>query len=84
MTVIDVDAIHHVREFVLTEIAKALKPILIEQYLQNNDLNKAYEFSIEDVGKRHLTNRCLSYLALLHDQDINENLILKLYIPTKC
>lgn len=77
MEVIDVEAIHVVREYVLTEIAKQLKSLLIEQYQQNNDLSNPYQFDIQDIGKRHLTNRCLSYLAMLHDEEINEKLILR-------
>lgn len=65
MSTIDVDAIHIVRDFVLKEIAKQLEPTFLEIYQTNHDSTNHYEFNIQEVGKRQLKNRCLSYLMLL-------------------
>lgn len=65
MAVIDVDAIHAVREFVREELAKQLEPVLLETYHANHDASGQYEFNMEAVGKRQLKNTCLAYLMLL-------------------
>jgi len=65
MDIIDVNAIHRVREFALTEIAKHLQTVFLEIYNNNHDTTGVYKFSMKDVGKRQLKNRCLSYLMLL-------------------
>src|SRR5579883_309699 len=65
MEVIDVDAIHTVREFVLTEVAKELHLLFHEVYRQHHDESVPYRFSLEEVGKRQLKNRCLAYLMRL-------------------
>lgn len=65
MSVVDVDAIHSVREFVLREIAAALHLKLAEVYRQCHDVSGFYEFDMHSIGKRQLKNRCLSYLMLL-------------------
>jgi len=65
MDVIDVDAIHAVREFVINEIANKLQTLLLEIYRKNHDISGVYHFSIKDIGKRQLKNRCLLYLMLL-------------------
>jgi aminopeptidase N len=65
MEIIDVDAIHAAREFVITEMANQLQAILLETYRQNHDASGVYHFSAKDIGKRQLKNRCLLYLMLL-------------------
>lgn len=65
MQVIDVDAIHAVREFALRTIAEKLEPLFLKTYKAYHDETGNYHFSIEEVGKRQLKNRCLSYLTLL-------------------
>lgn len=64
MQVVDVDAIHAAREFVMLEIAKKLHQPLLSWY---NTLHKSipYEFTHQGVAERQLKNRCLSYLLLL-------------------
>ncbi len=64
MTVIDVDAIHKVREFVLTEMATKLEPSFLKVYKENHS-TKSYEFNMQEVSKRQLKNNCLAYLSLL-------------------
>ncbi|MCW5583712.1 MAG: aminopeptidase N, partial [Gammaproteobacteria bacterium] len=65
METIDIDAIHAVREFVVTEIAKQLQKLFLETYYQNHDSSETYQFNIQAIGKRQLKNRCLTYLMLL-------------------
>lgn len=65
MEVVDVDAIHAVREFVLTELANKLQSAFVKVYNANHEANKPYEFNMEEVGKRQLKNRCLAYLMKL-------------------
>jgi len=72
MAVIDVEAIHHVREFVLVEIAKQLKNHFLDLYEKNNT-TLPYEFNMHDMGLRQLKNICLSYLMLLGDKTIYAN-----------
>ncbi len=64
MDIIDVDAIHAAREFLITEIATQLQTTLLAIY-QANQSAKSAVFNIEEVGKRQLKNRCLMYLMLL-------------------
>jgi len=70
MTVVDVDAIHHVREVLATEIAKQLKPHFLTLYEEHHDVTAPYVFNIHEVGKRQLKNTCLFYLMLLNDETI--------------
>jgi aminopeptidase N len=74
MTIIDVEAIHTAREFMLQEIAKHTQDLFLEIYRQNHTESTPYEFSIAEVGKRQLKNTCLSYLSLLTDVAVFENL----------
>lgn len=65
MEVVDVNAIHTAREFVIAEMAKALQSLLLETYHKNHDSSETYAFNIHDIGRRQLKNRCLLYLMLL-------------------
>lgn len=69
MDVVDVDAIHAVREFMMRELAAHCKMSLLEVYHQNHD-TKPYEFTLESVGKRSLKQVCLAYLMTLKDNAI--------------
>jgi len=64
MKVIDVDAIHAVREFVITQIATQLEKTFLDIYHRYHSTGE-YVFGVEEIGKRQLKNRCLSYLLLL-------------------
>src|SRR5205814_9844358 len=77
MTVIDVDAIHHVREFILQKIAKHLQADFLQIYQENNDLMQPYQFNMDEMGKRQLKNLCLAYLMLLEDEGIYKNIAMK-------
>jgi aminopeptidase N len=74
MKTVDVDAIHAAREFLLLEIAKQTKPLLLELYEQNQNASASKEFSLQEMGKRKLKNLCLFYLMQLADDSINEKL----------
>ncbi|MHB1948430.1 MAG: aminopeptidase N [Gammaproteobacteria bacterium] len=74
MQTIDVDAIHAVREFILHDLAKQLKNLLINYYQKNHKEKTPYQFSMQEVGKRQLKNICLSYLMSLNENDIHENM----------
>jgi len=65
MGVIDVDAIHAVREFICYELASALDAELKDVY-QNNQ-NTEYELTAEAMGQRSLKNVCLTYLMCRAD-----------------
>lgn len=64
MTVVDVNAIHAVREFAISEIANRLQQRLLDTYQQYHD-PKAAGFDVQTIGKRQLKNRCLIYLMQL-------------------
>ncbi len=66
MDVIDVDGIHHAREFALKEIVKRLQIVLLDVYHANHH-TAATQFNIDEIGKRQLKNRALIYLMLLPD-----------------
>jgi aminopeptidase N len=76
MDVVDVDAIHHVREVLLFEIAKMLKTHCMSLY-EKNHATKPYEFNMQEVANRQLKNICLFYLMILDDKAIHENFGLK-------
>lgn len=73
MEVVDVDAIHAVREFLQIEIAKQLKNMFMSKYQKHHD-KSAYKFDMKSVGKRQFKNLCLGYLMTLNEPEINENL----------
>lgn len=61
MDVVDVDAIHAVREFVIGELSHHLQPILQDVY-QAVYADNDSKFEVKAIGKRQLKNRCLSLL----------------------
>jgi aminopeptidase N len=70
--VIDIDAIHAVREFVSLELAQQLKDHWQSLYQQLHDPRKPYHYEVNEVGQRQLKNLCLHFLMLLTDSDIHE------------
>lgn len=74
MPVVNVEAIHSIREFVLTQIAKQLKSIFLELYHHNHHSKSKSEFDIQEIGMRQLKNLCLHYLMQLDDPDIQQNI----------
>lgn len=67
MDVVDVDAIHTAREFMLSELARQLEPSFLALYEHGQQTNKQ-EFDIKTIGQRQLKNICLSYLGYLPHQ----------------
>ncbi len=65
MAVIDVEAIHIAREFMLQELAATLHETFLKVYQGLHDEKASYQFSMEEIGKRQLKNLCLTYLLLL-------------------
>lgn len=65
MEVIDVDAIHQVRELLRVIIAQQLQSQFLALYERNHALTREYKFSMQDVSKRKLKNHCLDYLMLI-------------------
>jgi len=66
--VVDVDAIHAVREFMRRQLAEALAEDWLRGYEENN-LQLDYNFNAKDMAQRSLKNLCLSYLMELDNQD---------------
>src|SRR3990167_4382013 len=65
MTIIDVDAIHAAREFVLQGIAVQLEKILLEHYHRLHHPFAQYVFNMKAMGERQFKNTCLAYLMRL-------------------
>ena len=67
MTVIDVDAIHHAREFVKTTLAESLQDEFKRVYLIHHR-DESGKFDAAAIGRRRLKNACLSYLGQLESE----------------
>ncbi len=63
MDEIDIDAIHHSRQWMRQEILKGFKEDLLKVYYDNQS-TKPYRFVVEEVARRSLKNICLQYLSL--------------------
>lgn len=66
MSVVDVNAIHVAREFVITSLARQLETPLKELY-QLNHRDESGVFDAGAIGRRRLKNVCLGYLGRLKD-----------------
>lgn len=77
MQVVDVDAIHEVREYVAMQIAQQLKADFIQQYEQNSELFKSYHYDVPSMAKRQWVARCLAYLSLIDDAQLFKNIIVR-------
>ena len=64
MAIIDVDAIHHAREFVKTTLANSLQDDFKRVYFIHHR-DESGKFHAGAVGRRRLKNVCLSYLNQL-------------------
>lgn len=69
MQVVDVDAIHAVRTFIITELAKALESDFSEIYTFYKKPEGDFVFNIKDVGERALKNAALGYLSKVEKGD---------------
>ncbi len=69
MDIIDVEAIHKARNFLMTEIARKLHSDFEKTYFKLQEQN---EFKIDPIsmGKRSLKNLCLSYLSGLKNLEV--------------
>ncbi|MDX5151525.1 MAG: DUF3458 domain-containing protein, partial [Acidiferrobacterales bacterium] len=65
------DTVHRAREFVRSELARALYADFINVYEANRS-GDAYQFNAVDAGRRSLKNSCLSYLSMLADNEAIE------------
>jgi aminopeptidase N len=66
LPVIDVDAIHHAREFIYAQLAENLKADLLQVYQDNTQ--QTFSLSPDAMAERFLRNQALSYLMYLGDQ----------------
>ncbi|MDD2758913.1 MAG: aminopeptidase N [Methylomonas sp.] len=68
MAVIDVDAIHHAREFVKTTLAQVLQDEFKRVYLIHHR-DESGKFDSAAIGRRRLKNACLAYLIKLEVEE---------------
>ncbi len=66
---IDFQAIHEVREAVITSLAKSYRELLTGIY-EANRLGEKYALDPVSIGKRSLRNCCLSYLTKIGDASV--------------
>ncbi|MEM9242544.1 MAG: aminopeptidase N [Pseudomonadota bacterium] len=59
---VDIEHLCKAREIVMKRIASELEDSM-EKYYQANQSGDAYNYSKDDVGRRHLKNVCLAYLS---------------------
>ena len=64
MPIVDVEAIHHAREFVKTTLAHDLRDDF-ERVYRIHHRDESGKFSADAIGRRRLKNACLSYLNQL-------------------
>ena len=69
MPMVDVEAIHHVRESVILTLAEALQEELKVLYLANHR-DESGIFDAGAIGRRRIKNTCLGYLSKLEQADI--------------
>ncbi|MDD5578072.1 MAG: aminopeptidase N [Methylobacter sp.] len=71
MQVIDVDALHKAREFVVLTLAEQLQTQFRTLYLANNR-EESGQFDAGAIGRRRIKNTCLSYLGKLENAEIQK------------
>jgi aminopeptidase N len=71
MLVVDVDAIHTAREFVILTLAEQLQAQFQTLYLTNHQ-DESGQFDSGAIGRRRIKNTCLSYLSKLEKPDIQQ------------
>jgi len=64
-SVINVDAIYHVHQWLRTALAKTFESDLSQIYLSLNQAGGVYRYHKDDIASRKLKNACLRYLMLL-------------------
>ena len=70
MQVVDVEAIHKAREFVVLTLAEQLQAQFKAHYLDNHR-DESGLFDAGAIGRRRIKNTCLAYLGRLDQQDIH-------------
>ncbi len=63
---IDIDALAAARDFVVRELARALRPAFLRAFTSRRPATR-YAPTPEQIGARALANRCLAYLGALDD-----------------
>ncbi|VAX12962.1 Membrane alanine aminopeptidase N [hydrothermal vent metagenome] len=76
--IVDVDAIHAVREFMRQQLAEALADDWLRGYAENK-VNIAYRFNAQDMARRSLKNLCLSYLLELDKDEYRQHCLSQFY-----
>jgi aminopeptidase N len=71
MQVVDVEAIHIAREFVISTLAGQLQTELETLYLANHR-DESGQFDSGAIGRRRIKNVCLSYLSRLESEKIQQ------------
>jgi aminopeptidase N len=71
MQVVDVEAIHKAREFVVLTLAEQLQTQFKTLYLDNHK-DESGLFDSGAIGRRRIKNMCLGYLGRLEQQDIQQ------------
>jgi aminopeptidase N len=71
MPVVDVDAIHAAREFVIQTLAEQLQSQFQHLYREHHK-DESGHFDAGAIGRRRIKNTCLSYLGKLENKDIQQ------------
>jgi aminopeptidase N len=71
MRIVDVEAIHEAREFVVRILAKELQPELETLYLENHR-DESGQFDAGAIGRRRIKNVCLSFLSRLEEKEFQQ------------
>jgi aminopeptidase N len=71
MAVVDVEAIHAAREFVMLTLSEQLQTQFQALY-KNNHKDESGKFDAGAIGRRRIKNTCLSYLAKLENTHIHQ------------
>jgi aminopeptidase N len=71
MQVVDVEAIHTAREFVVRTLAEQLQPEL-EALYQDNHRDESGQFDAGAIGRRRIKNMSLSFLSRLDNEKVQQ------------
>ncbi len=71
MLVVDVEAIHKAREFIVLTLAEQLQTQFKTLYLDNHR-DESGLFDADAIGRRRIKNTCLAYLGRLEKPDIQQ------------
>ncbi len=71
MAVVDVDAIHQVREFIKSQLAEQLQDLFKSLYSKYHQ-DESGCFDAAAIGRRRIKNICLSYLSKLEQAEIQQ------------